>query len=184
MKFEALPLAGAYLVDIEPLSDHRGFFARTFCEREFSEMGLDTRINQCNISHNPHKGTLRGLHVRFAAPGEAKLVRCTRGAVHDIIVDLRPDSRTFRQHIAVELTARNRRALFIPPFFAHGFQTLDDETEVFYQITEAYVAGEDSGVRYNDPVLGLTWPLPVTCISVRDESWPMLGPLDNAERSP
>jgi dTDP-4-dehydrorhamnose 3,5-epimerase len=174
MIFTKTELDGAYLVDLERREDSRGFFARTFCVREFEEQGLESEFVQCSISLNRQRGTVRGLHYQLPPACEAKLVRCTAGAVHDVIVDLRPDSPTYLHHIAVELTARNRRALYVPEMFAHGFQVLEDETEVFYHIGAFYVPEQSTGIRYNDPKLGIHWPLPVTAISVKDRSWPLL----------
>ena len=178
MIFTATAIAGAWLLDPEPLADERGFFARTFCERELAAHGLDARVAQCSIAWNRERGTVRGLHWQ-AAPhgetpphGEAKLVRCTRGAVHDVIVDLRPEAATFGRHVAVELTADNRRQLYVPPGCAHGYQTLLADSEVFYQMSEPYAPGAGRGIRWDDPAFGLAWPLPVAVISDRDRSWP------------
>lgn len=167
-------LPGAAIVDLERKEDERGFFARTFCREEFAEAGLEPMVEQCNVSFNHRAGTLRGMHYQLPPAGEAKLVRCTRGAVVDIIVDMREESPTFRRHIAVELTADNRRALYVPPMFAHGYQTLVDETEVVYQVSERYTPGVERGLRYDDPALGMSWPLPVAVISDKDSSWPLL----------
>lgn len=175
MRFVQTKLAGAFIIEMEPREDERGFFARTFCAREFEEQGLSGRFVQCSISLNRKKGTLRGLHYQLPPACEVKLVRCTAGALYDVIVDLRRDSATYLQHVGVELTARNRRALYAPFLFGHGFQTLADETEALYQINEYYVPEASSGVRYNDPKLGIQWPLPVAAISERDANWPLLG---------
>ena len=166
------PLRGAYVVDPEPIEDPRGFFARTWCQREYEARGLTARIAQCSISFNKVKGTLRGLHYQTAPHAEAKLVRCTMGAVYDVIVDLRVHSSTFRQHFGVLLNADNRRMLFVGEGFAHGFQTLEDATEVFYQISEFYARDHAAGVRWNDPAFGITWPLPPSVMSERDRTYP------------
>jgi dTDP-4-dehydrorhamnose 3,5-epimerase len=173
--FAETPLAGAYVVDIERLTDERGFFARSFCEGEFSARGLAAHYVQCNISFNVRSGTVRGLHFQHAPHAEARLVRCTAGALFDVIVDLRAESPTYRQHYATELTASNRRMLFVPAGFAHGFQTLADDTEVFYQMSAPYAPGHAAGVRYDDPALAIDWPLAVAEISQRDLNLPCLG---------
>lgn len=172
MKFAPLRLKGVYIVDIEPLEDSRGMFARTFCIEEFASQGLPTRFVQCNTSFNSRRGTLRGLHFQSDPQQEEKLVRCTRGAVLDVVVDLRPCSPTFRQWEGIELTSDNRRALFIPKGFAHGFQTLQDESEVFYQMSEIYVPELASGVRWNDPAFNIIWPIEISTIAPRDASYP------------
>ena len=174
MRFEETPLAGAFVIELEPHADDRGFFARAYCAREFEEHGLAPRVVQANLSYNRSKGTLRGMHYQAPPAGEAKLVRCIRGAIHDVIVDLRPDSPTYLQHIGVDLTAENRRALFVPATFAHGFQTLEDEVEVFYQVSEFYTPGAEQGLRHDDPALGISWPLEVSEISDKDRSWDLL----------
>jgi dTDP-4-dehydrorhamnose 3,5-epimerase len=174
MRFLPTDLAGAYIVEPEPHEDERGFFARTFCAREFKNHELATDFVQCSVSMNRQRGTLRGLHYQLPPSSEAKLVRCTSGALYDVIVDLRPNSETYLSHVAVELSARNHRALYIPEMFAHGFQTLEDGTEVFYQISEFYAPNEATGVRYDDPKLGIRWPLPVAAISEKDKHWPRL----------
>ena len=174
MRFEETPLAGAFVIELEPHADDRGFFARAYCAREFEEHGLEPRVVQANLSYNRSKGTLRGMHYQAPPAGEAKLVRCIRGAIHDVIVDLRPDSPTYLQHVGVDLTAENRRALFVPALFAHGFQTLEDEVEVFYQVSEFYTPGAERGLRHDDPALGISWPLEVSEISDKDRSWDLL----------
>ena len=174
MLFTETALKGAYIIDLELKHDSRGFFARTFCAREFEEHGLLPAVAQCNLSYNTQKGTLRGMHYLTPPAGETKLVRVSRGVIYDVIVDMRPDSPTYRQHIAVELTADNRRALYIPQMFAHGFQTLADDTEVLYQMSDFYVPGYERGLRHDDPTLGIAWPLPVTQISEKDTAWPLL----------
>lgn len=173
MRFEELRLPGAFVIEPERREDERGFFARTWCREEFAAHGIDCAWVQCNISFNRRRGTLRGMHFQAAPWEEAKLVRCTMGALCDVIVDLRPRSPRRRQWIALELTADNRRMLYIPPGFAHGFQTLTDDTEVFYQMSEVYHAEAKCGVRWNDPALGIVWP---ECgrriISAPDQSYP------------
>src|SRR5580700_10581881 len=165
MRFVATPLEGAWIVQLQPHQDCRGLFARTYCAQEFGEQGLVDHFVQCNTSWNARKGTVRGLHYQLPPSSEVKLVRCTAGALVDVIVDLRRDSPTYLQQIAVELTAGNRLALYIPGMFAHGFQTLEDGTEVFYQMSEFYAPKLSRGIRYNDPKLGVKWPLPVASIS-------------------
>ena len=175
MKFIGTRLAGAFIVEVEPHEDARGFFARTFCAREFGELGLARDFVQCSVSLSRTRGTLRGLHYQRPPACEAKLVRCAAGALFDVIVDLREGSPTFRQHLGLELTAKNRRALYVPEMFAHGFQTLEPDTEVFYQISEYYTPEASTGLRYNDPRLGIKWPLPVAAVSEKDANWPLLG---------
>jgi dTDP-4-dehydrorhamnose 3,5-epimerase len=172
MIFTETPIAGAYVIEVERMEDDRGFFARTWCQREFERHGLKPRLVQCSVSFNNRKGTLRGMHYQAAPHAEAKLVRCTAGAVYDVIVDLRPDSRTLCQWFSVELTADNRRALFIPEGLAHGFLTLADSTEVFYQMSEFFTPDCARGVRWNDPAFDIRWPAPVAVISPRDAAYP------------
>ncbi len=172
MNFVPTSLAGAFIVDPEPQSDKRGFFARTWCQREFEQHGLNPRMVQCSISHNLRKGTWRGMHYQVAPHEEAKLVRCTMGSVFDVIVDLRPDSPTFKQHLTVTLSAENRKMLYIPESFAHGFLTLEDNTEVFYQMSEFHAPESARGFRWNDPYFGIRLPLEVAVISERDRDYP------------
>jgi dTDP-4-dehydrorhamnose 3,5-epimerase len=174
MRFERTPLAGAFLVELERKHDERGFFARAFCAAEFGEQGLHASMVQANLSHSERKGTLRGMHYQVAPANEPKFVRCIRGAVWDVIVDMRPDSPTYLQHFAVELSADNHRALYIPDLFAHGNQSLTDAAELFYLTGGFYTPGCERGVRYDDPALGIEWPLPVTTISDKDRAWPLL----------
>jgi dTDP-4-dehydrorhamnose 3,5-epimerase len=173
--FRPTPLAGAVLLELERKEDERGFFARTWCREEFLAQGLDPALAQCSVSFNHRWGTLRGLHLQAAPHAETKLVRCTRGAVWDVIVDLRPDSPTFRQHFAAVLSTENGSALYIPPGMAHGFQTLEDATDVFYQISAPYVPESARGYRWDDPAFALPWPEPVTVMSQRDREWPDFG---------
>lgn len=174
LRFHETRLPGACVIEPQPCVDDRGLFARTFCAREFREQGLVEAFIQCNTSWNALKGTLRGLHYQVPPASEVKLVRCTAGSLVDVIVDCRPDSPTYLQHVTVELSARNRRALYIPHMCAHGFQTLEDDTEVLYQMSAFYSPGSAAGLRYDDPKLAIAWPLPVSCISEKDQSWPML----------
>lgn len=176
MIFTETGLKGAYIVDIEPRKDQRGFFARTWCQQEFEVHGLVAKIAQANLSYNKLKGTLRGMHYQRAPHAETKLVRATRGAIYDVIVDLRPDSPTYKRWIGVELSADNRRALFVPEGFAHGFQTLEDHTDVMYQVSAFYMPEAEGGARYNDPSFNIHWPLPVSVISDKDANWPYFSP--------
>ena len=174
MNFVAAPLKGAFLIEIEPRVDERGLFARTYCEHEFAAHGLPSSFVQCNTSFNSSRGILRGLHFQAEPRPEAKLVRCTRGAVFDVIVDLRRDSPTYGKWHGAELTADNRKALFVPVGFAHGFQTLEDNCEVFYQMTEFYDDNLARWVRWNDPFLGIRWPIVPPTTSDRDARYPDL----------
>jgi len=175
MIFTETKLKGAFIIDIQRHEDPRGFFARGFCQREFEEHGLKPVIAQGNIAHNRGKGTIRGMHFQFPPAPETKLVRCTRGAIVDVIVDLRPESATYLQHIAVELTGDNYRALYVPERFAHGYQTLEDNTDTSYSVGEFYAPGTEGGLLYNDPRLGLEWPLSVSVISDKDKVWKPLS---------
>ncbi len=172
MKFTETKLKGAFILDLEPHEDSRGFFARTFCQKEFEAHGLKPIVAQCNCSFNHKKGTLRGMHYQIPPAAETKLVRCTRGAVYDVIVDLRPDSPTYLQHIGVELTEHNRRQLYVPEMFAHGYLTLTDGAEVTYQVGEFYTPGYERGIRFDDPALKIEWPIPIEVISEKDANWP------------
>lgn len=174
MRFTETKLKGAFIIDLEERSDHRGFFARTFCAKEFTEHGLKPTVAQSNVSFNYKQGTLRGMHYQIPPATETKVVRCTYGAIYDVIVDMRPDSPTYLSHIGVELTAENRRALYVPEMFAHGYQTLTDEAEVIYQVGEFYTPGYERGLRYNDPALDIEWSLPVSEISEKDANWSFL----------
>lgn len=177
MKFIETKLKDAVIIDLEVRSDDRGGFARTFCAKEFEEHGLKPIVAQCNMSFNYKAGTLRGMHYQVAPACETKLVRCTRGAIYDVIIDMRPDSPTYMQHIGVELTEENRRALYVPEMFAHGYQALTDGAEVVYQVGEFYTPGYERGLRYNDPVFKIEWPMPVTVISEKDAAWPLFEPV-------
>jgi dTDP-4-dehydrorhamnose 3,5-epimerase len=176
MIFSETGLPGAFIIDIEKHEDHRGFFARAWCQQEFQRMGLNPSLVQCNISFNAARGTFRGMHYQGAPYAEAKLVRCTRGAVYDIIVDLRRDSGAWRKHLGVELTAENRRMLYIPEGLAHGFITLQDDTEVFYQMSEFYNPESARGFRWNDPSFDIRLPLVPSVISERDRTYPDFNP--------
>ncbi len=171
MIFTETALKGAFQVDIEPHRDDRGFFARSFCQREFSAIGLKTTVAQCNVSFNHKKGTIRGMHYQVAPKAEAKLVRCTRGAIYDVIIDLRPESATWCNWVAVDLTEDNSRMLYIPEGFAHGFQTITNDTEVFYQMFEFYSPEHARGVRWDDPTFRIGWPLPNPIISEKDKAY-------------
>jgi len=175
MDFIKTTIDGVWIVDILPLRDERGFFARTYCAEEFKSHGIDPTVVQCNLSSTRAAGTIRGLHYQVAPAAETKLVRVARGAIYDVVVDLRPGSPTYLRHVGVELDADSHRALFVPRDFAHGFQTLADDTEVEYQMGAPYAPGTDRGVRYDDPALGIVWPHPVTVVSERDRAWPLLG---------
>jgi dTDP-4-dehydrorhamnose 3,5-epimerase len=173
MIFRETPLAGAWVLEPERIPDERGFFARTYCRRDFAERGLDPTVAQCSVSFNHRRGTLRGLHFQAAPHEEVKLVRVTRGAVWDVIVDLRPESPTFRSHFSVVLSAEDRNELYIPKGMAHGFQTLEDGTEVFYQISEFYASESARGYRWDDPTFAIPWPEPVTVMSDKDRNLPL-----------
>lgn len=172
MIFQETIIKGAYIVDIERREDDRGFFARSWCRREFETHGLNPHIAQCNVSFNARKGTLRGMHYQARPFAEAKLVRCTMGSLCDVIVDLRPDSPTFKNHLSVVLTAENRTMFYVPEGFAHGFLTLEDNTEVHYQISEFHAPDHARGFRWNDPAFGIAWPADVKVISERDRNYP------------
>lgn len=175
MIFHRLALPGAWLIEPEKRSDDRGFFARTWCRKEFTDNGLVDDFVQRNLSVNPHAGTLRGLHWQERPHGEVKLVQCSRGAIYDVIVDLRAGSPTYGQWLGVELRADDYRMLYAPEGFAHGFQTLEDDCEVAYLVSAPYVPEAGRGVRYDDPAIDVTWPRPVTRISDQDRNWPLLS---------
>jgi dTDP-4-dehydrorhamnose 3,5-epimerase len=176
MRFDETRLAGAFLIDLEPQSDERGFFARSYCEREFAAHGLATRFPQENLSFNARTGTLRGMHYQAAPHRETKVVRCVSGAIHDVIVDLRAGSPTRFSWIGVDLTSKNRRALYVPTGFAHGFLTLERDTEVLYQMGEFYVAEAARGFRWDDPHFGIRWPASPVVVSERDRTQPDFDP--------
>ena len=171
MIFIPTKLNGSFIIDLEKHGDERGFFARAWCQKEFAAHGLNENIVQCNVSYNKQKGTIRGLHYQIKPYEEAKLVRCMKGAISDVIVDLRPSSPTYKQWIAVELSEANRRALYVPEGFAHGFQTLMDDTELFYQVSQFYAPEFERGVRWNDPAFAINWPFPISNISSKDSSY-------------
>jgi dTDP-4-dehydrorhamnose 3,5-epimerase len=178
MIFTETKLKGAFLIDLERREDSRGFFARAFCQKEFAAHGLRPSIAQGNVAFNIKKGTLRGMHFQFPPAAETKLVRCTRGAILDIIVDLRPESVTYLQHISVELNEDNQRSLYVPERFAHGYQVLRDSTDTSYQVGEFYTPSAESGLLHNDPKLNLAWPLPVTVISEKDQKFALLEEIE------
>jgi dTDP-4-dehydrorhamnose 3,5-epimerase len=175
MIFAESPLAGVYVIEIERLADERGFFARSFCAEEFAARGLEAPMHQCSVSYNARAGTLRGMHCQIAPHEEHKLVRCTAGAIYDVVVDIRESSPTYRRWFATELTAANRRSLFIPPGFAHGFLSLADHSEVYYMISAPHAPQSSRGFRWNDPAFGIEWPQPPEVISARDASYPLLA---------
>ena len=172
MIFTKTRLKGAYIIEPEKLKDERGFFARSFCVKEFEEFGLNPRLVQCNISFNLKKGTLRGMHYQLAPCTEAKLIRCTRGSIYDVIVDLRGNSRSFQNHFGVKISAADHKMIFVPEGFAHGFITLEDHTEIFYQMSEFYSPQHAAGFRWNDPIFNIEWPMEPVVISERDNSYP------------
>jgi dTDP-4-dehydrorhamnose 3,5-epimerase len=176
MIFHKTKLEGAYLIEIEPHQDERGFFARTWCQREFEAQGLNPRLVQCNLSYNKKKGTLRGMHSQATPCEEAKLVSCTRGSIYDVIVDLRPGSPTFMEYLGMKLLAETHNMLYVPEGFAHGFLTLQDETYVFYQMSEFYAPDFARGFRWDDPAFRIEWPAEVKVISERDASYPDFVP--------
>lgn len=175
MIFVPTALPDAWLIEPDRKADERGFFARIWCRKEFARHGIDADVVQASISYNRTAGTLRGMHFAWPPSWEGKLVRCARGAIHDVIIDLRPHSATFTQHLAVELSAENGRSLFIPPGFAHGFQTLVDDTEVLYMMTDFYRPELADGVRFDDPAFGISWPRPVSVIVERDRGYADFG---------
>lgn len=174
MQFTETKLQGAFVIALEPRIDHRGFFSRTFCAREFEAHNLKPAVSQCNVSFNYSKGTLRGMHYQLAPATETKFIRCTKGAIYDVIVDMRPESPTYLQHFGVELSDENRLALYVPEMFAHGYQALTDDSEIIYQVSEFYTPNRERGLRYDDPVLGIEWPLPISEISEKDANWSLL----------
>jgi dTDP-4-dehydrorhamnose 3,5-epimerase len=180
MKYTPTDVAGVMIVDIEPHRDDRGFFSRSFCTVEFAAFGLISNVAQMNVSYNRACGTVRGMHRQVPPYPEAKLVRCTRGAIVDVALDVRPESHTFSKHVMVHLSADNHRALFLAPYVAHGFQTLADDTEVLYQVSGRHAPAGEQGFRWDDPEFGIAWPLPVTVISEKDANWPLLEPVRSA----
>lgn len=182
MIFTETTLKGAFVIELERREDERGFFARSFCRLEFEEHGLKPAIAQCGIATNRARGTMRGMHFQFPPAAETKLVRCTRGALLDVIVDLRPESETYLEHVAVELDGDSMRALYVPERFAHGYQTLKDDTVAHYELGAFYTPSAEGGLPHDDPGLGLTWPLPVTAISARDRGFRPLAEIEGALR--
>lgn len=182
MKFTPTDLPGAYLIEIDPIADNRGFFARLWCRDEFQEHGISMDPVQASVSHNAITGTLRGLHFQWSPSREAKLVRCESGRIYDVIVDLRPDSPTFTRHISVELDSRDHNALYVPPGFAHGFQTLEAHSNILYMMSDRFRPELADGVRYNDPQFGIDWPLPTSTILDRDRDYPDFDAEDYTRR--
>jgi dTDP-4-dehydrorhamnose 3,5-epimerase len=172
MKFTPTEIADVFVVELEKREDDRGFFARGFCQREFEEHGMISQVVQANISYNKYKGTLRGMHYQVSPCEETKFLRCTKGSVYDVIIDMRPESPTFKKWFGVELTDKNYKMLYVPRNFAHGFQTLEDETEVMYLVSEFYAPDTERGVRFDDPAINIQWPLEVAQISEKDAAWP------------
>jgi dTDP-4-dehydrorhamnose 3,5-epimerase len=172
MIFKKTDLKDAYLIELEKLGDERGFFARSYCKKEFQEQGINHTIVQSNISYNKFRHTLRGMHYQAEPHREAKLIRCTKGGIYDVIIDIRPDSPTFKQWIDIELNEENGRMLYVPEGFAHGFLTLKDNTEVMYEVSAFYAPGAERGIMYNDPVFDISWPAEAEVISEKDQQWP------------
>lgn len=174
MEFEATPISGAFIVRMNKIADERGFFARSFCQNEFKAQGITDNIAQANLSHNIHAGTVRGMHYQVSPALETKLIRCIRGSMMDVIVDMRPESKTYRQNFSVTLKEGTDTALFVPAMCAHGFQTLEPNTDVFYMVSGKYQPNYEKGLRHNDPALNICWPLPTNHISLKDQQWPLL----------
>lgn len=172
MKFTETKLKGAFIITPHLIEDERGFFARTFCRHEFEDHGLNPNLVQCNISFNKAKGTLRGMHYQAAPHGEVKLVRCTAGAIYDVIIDLRPESPTLKKWFSTQLSAINHQMLYVPEGFAHGYQTLAQQTEIFYQVSAFYHPASERGIRWNDPAFAIEWPLSITAVSKKDAAYP------------
>lgn len=175
MFFTPTELVGAFVIDLQRFEDNRGFFACAWSAEAFAKQGLDVRLAQINLSYNRTRGTLRGMHFRHAPHAEAKLIRCVRGTIYDVIIDLRPDSASYRRWVGVELSAENRRAVYVPEGFAHGFQTLVNDVEVLYQVSQPYMPSAEAGVRYDDPAFGVSWPLPASEVSAKDQQWPLFA---------
>jgi dTDP-4-dehydrorhamnose 3,5-epimerase len=182
MRFTPAPLKGAFIIDLQRHEDERGFFGRAFCEREFQGHGLSTPMVQTNVSFSKEKGTLRGMHYQAPPHEEAKLIRCTRGSIYDVIVDVRPDSSSFLEWMGVELSSENGRMLYVPEGFAHGFLTLEESAEVAYQVSEFYTPGSERGIRYDDPEIGIDWPGEVRVLSDKDRTWPAFERSDAVEQ--
>jgi dTDP-4-dehydrorhamnose 3,5-epimerase len=178
MRFTETKLKGAYVIEIEPIEDERGFFARSWCQQEFRDRGLNPNLVQCNVSFNQKKGTLRGMHYQIKPHEETKLVKCTRGSIYDVMIDIRRDSATFKQWTAIELSAENHKMLYIPEGFAHGFQTLEDNTEVFYQMSDFYHPESARGLRWDDPMFAIVWALTENLvISLKDQQYSLFEQL-------
>jgi dTDP-4-dehydrorhamnose 3,5-epimerase len=171
MIFSELLIEGAFLIKLQRIEDERGFFSRVFCDKEFSQLGLEATFAQCSLSYNKKRGTLRGMHFQVDPHAETKIVHCLKGAIYDVILDLRPHSKTYKKWVAIQLDSALRHMLYIPKGVAHGFQTLEEDTEIFYQISAPYVPGFSKGVRWDDPVFGIQWPLPVEVISKKDAEY-------------
>lgn len=171
MIFEQTPLEGAYVIRLKRIEDERGFFARSYCQKEFKDHGLTAGIVQANVSYNKQSGTLRGIHYQISPHEETKLVRCTFGAIYDVIIDLRRNSPTYKQWFGIELNAENHAMLFVPESFGHGYQTLADHSEVTYMVSQFYAPGSEKGIRWNDPAFGIEWPSRVKVISSKDSQW-------------
>jgi dTDP-4-dehydrorhamnose 3,5-epimerase len=182
MLIHTTPLAGSALIELKRLEDDRGFFARAFCRQEFVDAGLEPAVEQCNISFNHHAGTLRGFHYQLEPNAEAKTIRCFRGSIYDVIVDLRPDSPTYLQHFGAELNEDNRLAMHIPKNFAHAYLTLTPDAETMYQVSTPYTPGAERGLRFDDPTLGVNWPVRVEHVSDKDASWPLLADVSVEDR--
>jgi dTDP-4-dehydrorhamnose 3,5-epimerase len=182
MRFTQARLQDAMVIDLERREDSRGYFARAFCEAEFAAAGLETRFVQANAAGTLRKGTIRGLHYQLPPHEEVKVIRCTRGAIYDVLVDLRPESSSYGRWQGFEIDATSGRMIYVPRGFAHGYQTLEPDTEVFYLVSHAYTPGAESGLCYNDPAFGIVWPLPVSEISVKDRTWPPFRELSGRAR--
>lgn len=169
MIFKKTKLRGAFIIEIKPINDERGFFARSWCQKEFEEYGLESAMVQANMSYSKVRGTLRGLHYQVSPHEEAKLIRCTHGAIYDVIIDLRADSPTYKESIGVELSAKNHKMLYVPEGFAHGYLTLEDDVEASYQVSQFYTPGAEKGIRWDDPEFGIQWPIPIKAISEKDK---------------
>ncbi|VGO21657.1 dTDP-4-dehydrorhamnose 3,5-epimerase [Pontiella sulfatireligans] len=174
MKFEPTPLKDAWVISLNRLGDDRGYFARAFCRKEFEDHGIDPTIAQCNTSFNKDAGTMRGMHYQVDPAAESKMVRCVRGALYDVIIDMRPKSPTYLKHFGIELTAENQQMLYVPGNFAHGFLTMEPDTQAFYMVGEFYTPTCERGLRHDDPAFGIEWPAPIEVISDKDKNWPLL----------
>lgn len=182
MLIQTTPLPGSALIELQKLEDDRGFFARAFSRQDFADAGLEPTIENCNISFNRCRGTLRGFHYQLQPHAEAKTIRCTRGAIYDVIIDLRPDSPTYLQHFGAELSADNRLAMHVPKNFAHAYLTLTDDTETMYQVSAAYTPSVERGLRWDDPALNIDWPAAIEVVSAKDSRWPLLSNLSVIDR--